>query len=71
MKTDLGVIVKEPEAQAGLLNEFYDDAFCTYAGQPIPALSIPSVMMGIPVLTPCLVHKKLSIFNTSKSLGPD
>ncbi len=71
MKTDLGVIAKEPEAQAELLNEFYDDVFCTDAGHPIPALPIPSVMMGIPVFTPCLVHKELSTFETSKSLGPD
>ncbi len=56
METDLGVIAKEPEAHAELFNEFYDDVFCTDAGQPIPALPIPSGMMGIPVFTPCLVH---------------
>ncbi len=33
-------------------------------GQPIHALPIP-------VSTPCLVHKELSILDTSKSLGHD
>ncbi len=41
------------------------------AGQPVPALSIPSVMMGIPAVTPCLVHNELSTLDTSKSPGPD
>ncbi len=64
----LGVIVKEPEVQTELLNEFYDAAFRTDNGQPISALPIPSVMMGIPVFTPCLVHKELSTLDISK--GP-
>ncbi len=65
----MDVIVKEPEAQAMLLNEFYDAVFHTDAGQLIPAL--PSMMMGTPVFTPCLVHKELSTVDTSKSPGPD
>ncbi len=67
----MGVIVKEPEAQAQLLNEFYDAVFRTDAGQPISTLPIPSVMMGTFVFTPCLVHKELSTLATSRSPGPD
>ncbi len=33
LKTDLGVIVKEHEAQAKLLNEFYDTVFRPDNGQ--------------------------------------
>ncbi len=62
---------KESEAQAKLLIEFCDAAFRTDAGQPIPVLSIPPMMMGHPVFTPCLVHKELSTLETSKSPGPD
>ncbi len=71
MKTDLGVIAREPEAQAEILNEFFDAVFRTDAGQPIPALPIPFVMMGTFVFTPCLVHKELSTLDTSKGPGPD
>ncbi len=71
LKTDLGVIAKEPEAQAELLKEFYGAVFRIDNGQPTPALPIPSVMMGIPVFTPCLVHKGLSTLDTSKGPGPD
>ncbi len=70
LKTDLGVIVKVVEAQAELFNEFYDAVLRTDLGQPIPALSVPSVMMGIPVFTPCLVLKELFNLDTSKSPGP-
>ncbi len=61
----------EPKAPAEFLNEFYDTVFRTDNGQPIPALPIPSVMVGIPVFTPCLVHKKLTTLDTSKIPGPD
>ncbi len=57
LKTDLGVILKEPESQTELLNEFYDTVFRTDNGKPIP---VPSVIMDIPLFTPCLVHEKLS-----------
>ncbi len=40
-------------------------------GQPIPALTILPVMMGIPACTPCLVHKELSFLDTPKNPGPD
>ncbi len=48
LKTDLGVIVKEPKAQVKLLNKFYDTAFRPNNRQPISTLPIPSVTMGIP-----------------------
>ncbi len=63
--------MKEAKAQAELLTEFYDDVFRTDNGQTIPPLPIPSVMMGTAVFTHCLVHKELSILDTSKSPGPD
>ncbi len=53
--------------QVEVCREFHDADFRTDNGQPIPALQIPPVMMGIPVFTPCLAHKELS---TSKSPGP-
>ncbi len=68
MKTDLGVIVKEPATQAELL---YGAVFRADAGQPVPALPIPPVMMGTPVFTPFLGHKELSNLDISKSPGPD
>ncbi len=71
LETDLGVNVEEPEAQAEILNAFFHAVFRTDAVQPIPALSIPSVMTGIPAFTPCLVHKELSTLDTSKNAGPD
>ncbi len=37
LKTDLGVIVKEPETQAELLHEFYYAVFRNDAGQPSPS----------------------------------
>ncbi len=47
------------------------NVFRTDAGQSTPALTIPSVMMGTPVFTPCLVHEEPSTIDTSKSPGPD
>ncbi len=44
------------------------NVFRTDAGQPTPALTIPS---GTPVFTPCLVHEEPSSIDTSKSPGPD
>ncbi len=70
-KMDLSVIVKEPEVQAEPLNEFCDAVFRSGNWQPTPALPTPSVMMGIPVFTPYLVHKELSTLDTSKIPGPD
>ncbi len=70
-QTDLGVIAKELEEQAKLLNEFFDTVFRPDGGQPIAILPIPSAIMGIPIFTPCLVHKELSTLDTSKSPGPD
>ncbi len=67
----LGVIVNDPGAHAGLLNESYDTVFRTVNRQPISALPIPLVMMDIPVFTPCRVHKEISNLDTSKSAGPD
>ncbi len=64
---DLTVIVKVVEAQAELFNEFYNAVFRTDFGQPIPALSITSVMMGTPVFTPCLVLNELFTLDTSES----
>ncbi len=69
LKTELGVIFKELEAQAEIFNEFYDAVLCTDLGQPIPALSVPSMMMGTPVFT-CRVLKELFNLDTSKSPGP-
>ncbi len=71
LKRDLDAIVKEPEAQAELLNEFYVSVFRTDNEHPITALPIPMVMMGIPVFTPWLVHKELSTLDNTKSPGPD
>ncbi len=69
LKTKAGVMIKEPEAQAELLNEFYDSVFRPANGQPIPTPPIPWVMMGIPVFTPCLAHQELSPLNTSNNPG--
>ncbi len=44
------------------------NVFRTDAGQPTPALTIPS---GTPMFTPCLVHEEPSNIYASKSLGPD
>ncbi len=49
-QTDLGVIVKELEEQAELLNEFFDTVVRPDSGQPIPILPIPSAMMGNQIL---------------------
>ncbi len=70
-QTDLGVIDKELEEQAELLNEVFDTVFRPDSGQPIAILPIPSAMMNIPILTPCLVHKEPPTLDTSKSPGPD
>ncbi len=53
--------------QVKVCHEFHDANFRTDNGQPIPALPIPPVMMGIPVFTNCLVHEELSTLDTSKS----
>ncbi len=58
LKTNLGVIGKEPEEQAGFLKQFCHTFFSPDNGQPIPTLPGPSVMIDIPVFTPCIVHKE-------------
>ncbi len=58
--------VKEPEALAELLNEFYDIVF-----RPIPTLPTLSVTMDIPVLTPCVAHKQFSTLDISKNPDPE
>ncbi len=52
MNTDLGAIDKGPEAQAELLDEFYDTAFRTDNVQRVPTLPFPSVMMIQEIATP-------------------
>ncbi len=66
LKTQLDLIVKKPEVQAELLNEFYYTVFRTDNGQPIPTLPISSAMMGISVFTRCL-----STLDNSMSPGHD
>ncbi len=47
------------------------NVFRTDAGPPTLALTIPSVMMGTPMFTPCLIYEESSTIDTSKSPGPD
>ncbi len=57
-------MIREPNAQAKLLNQFYDTIFHPDNGQPTPTLPFPSVKIGIPVFSPCPVHKQLSNFDS-------
>ncbi len=48
MKTDLGDIAKEPNAQAELLKKFYNAVFQPENMELVPTPSTPSVLIGIP-----------------------
>ncbi len=71
LNTDVGVIVKKPDAWAEILNEPYDTVFRPDIEQPFPKLPFSSVTMGVPIFTPCLVYKQPSTFDTTSSAGPD
>ncbi len=69
LKTDLGVVVNEPEAQAELLNKFHDSAFHPDNGKPNSALPIPPTILGNQVFLPCIIHKEFSTLDTATSPG--